>query len=234
MTALLLVLTPIALLDSVSVTPLASVPLLAMLGSRRPLSSSTSFISGIFIPYFLIGLLALVGLAGAIELLNDRLDAFLHRPDTLDITLQLAIGAAMLAFGWRLGRSRQQGGDRDAGAEIDWKGSFALGFTITLVGIPGALPYFAAIDQLLRADLPATPTLLALLYYNVICSLPLVAMVVIRSTLGTRSDAIFDWLAKVMGEASQRLIVVGLVALGGVLTADALLWLLGMPLIDYY
>jgi hypothetical protein len=37
-----------------------------------------------------------------------------------------------------------------------------------------------------------------------------------------------------MGEASQRLIVVGLVALGGVLTADALLWLLGMPLIDYY
>lgn len=233
MIALLLVLTPIALVDSLSVTPLSAVPLLAILGSRRPLLNSTSFLSGIFIPYLAIGVLALVGLSGLIDWLNEWLDAFLHRPDTLDMTLQLVIGVAMLAFGWKLTDARKDEGERGAGPEIEWKGSFTLGFTMTVVGIPGALPYFAAIDQMLRADLAMPETGLALLYYNVFCSLPLVGIVVIRSIMGERSDAIFERLAGVLGHWAQRILVIGSVALGGVLTADATLWLLGMPLIDY-
>ena len=45
--------------------------------------------------------------------------------------------------------------------------------------MPGALPYFAAIDLILKEDLPLVSAGLALLYYNLVFVLPLAALLLI-------------------------------------------------------
>ena len=62
MTTLLLVLTSIALLDSLSIIPLAVVPLAAILGGDRPVAGSVSFLCGIFAVYLAFGAVLLLGL----------------------------------------------------------------------------------------------------------------------------------------------------------------------------
>ena len=59
---------------------------------------------------------------------------------------------------------------------------------LTLAGVPGALPYFGAIDQILRADLALLPSLLALLFYNLVFLLPLATIVLVRVLLPKRSE----------------------------------------------
>jgi cytochrome c biogenesis protein CcdA len=231
MTDLIFILTPIALLDSVSITPLSSIPLLAVLGSQRPLRNALALISGVMIPYLIFGALLLYGLEGIIDLLNTRLDTWIHRPDTLDILLQIIIGMVMLLFGFKLGASREPTDERGASGDIGIAQSFSVGFVLTFVGLPGSLPYFAAIDQMLRADAGTGPTLIALLYYNFLCSAPLLAIMVTRLMLGERSDEFFRRLADFLGHWSHRLIVFSLVLLGAVLVIDGSAWMLGHPLI---
>jgi len=231
MTQLILVLTPIALLDSVSITPLGSIPLLAVLGSRRPVGNSVAFISGLIIPYLFFGLLLVFGLDGLFDALNVWLDKWIRNPNTLDILLQIILGMVMLLFGFKLGATRETQNDRGAGNDIEPSQAFSVGFVLTFVGMPGALPYFAAVDQVLRADLSVVPTLVAMVYYNIICSVPLVLIMLTRLALGERSDAFFGRLSDWLGRWSHRLIVVTMVLLGAVMVIDGSAWMLGHPLI---
>jgi cytochrome c biogenesis protein CcdA len=139
----------------------------------------------------------------------------------------------MITFGFKLGASRENEDDRGAGAEIGPGQSFSVGFALTFVGLPGALPYFAAIDQILRADLGAGATYLGLLYYNFVCSMPLIGIVVTRVILGQRSEPIFHRLAEFLSHWSHRLIVIALMLLGILLTIDGAFVASGHPLITY-
>ena len=65
--------------------------------------------------------------------------------------------------------------------------AFALGAGTILVGLPGAIPYFAAIDQILRSDLNAGSNVIALIYYNVIIVLPLLGMMLLHALMGDAS-----------------------------------------------
>ena len=55
MTDLLLVLLPIALLDSLSMVPLTVAPLALMLNGGKPITTTTAFLAGIFLAYFFGG-----------------------------------------------------------------------------------------------------------------------------------------------------------------------------------
>ena len=59
---LLLVLAPIALVDSTSLVPLCIVPMAVMLGGEKPLATSFSFIAAIVLTYLPFGVLLLFGL----------------------------------------------------------------------------------------------------------------------------------------------------------------------------
>lgn len=231
MTQLLLVLTPIGLLDAISIAPLASVPLLAILGGRARLRNSLALILGLFVPYMGLGVILLLGLSTIIGAVNARFEQWLHDPDALDMMLQLGVGLVMLSFGFKLERSRENEDDRGAGEDIGLGQAFSVGFVLTLVGLPGALPYFAAISEILRADLDVAGSLLALGWYNVVCSLPLWAIVVLRIVLGERSDAVFRALGAFLTRWSHRIIVTGLIVLGFLLVIDAMSWMKGQPLI---
>jgi cytochrome c biogenesis protein CcdA len=233
MTELLLVLVPIALVDSTSMLPVAVPVMLAMLAGPRGLAACVAFLLGIFAVYLPCGIVIALGLGAVFERFGEVLaEAWAKTPGTGDLALQIAIGLLLLAFGWKLVGARQKRGER--AAERTGLGppeALALGAGLMLVGMPGALPYFAAVDQILRADASATGAVLALLWYNALFLLPLALVPVLRLVLGARSQPFFDAVSRFSEVWGQRLIAAALLLLGALLVGDGVGWFLGRPLL---
>ena len=231
---LLGVLTPISLLDSISVIPFAVVVLAVLLGGARPYLGSTTFLLGIGLSYLAAGLLIVLGLGPILDGLSERLTHWWKHPTTLDIVLGIVIGAVMVIFGYRLATARQEKGKQKmemASEGISPWQAFGLGAGSTLAGLWGALPYFAAIDQILKANLSILEAVLALGYYNLIFILPLAALVVIRAALGARAAGLFDAVNRLFSVWGKRLLIAGLIIVGLVFVADGIGWLVGRPLL---
>jgi cytochrome c biogenesis protein CcdA len=224
-------LTPISLADSLSLVPLCIVPLAVLLAGRRPLFGSVSFLAGIVVPYYLFGVLLLLG----IDPVFDRIHAALSKdPDTLDLIVQIAIGIVLVIFGYRVATARRTRAAKKLSTdEMGPLQAFGIGFGFTLAGAWGAFPYFAAVDQILKADLTALPSLLALLWYNLVFVAPLAGLVVIGKLAGRRAEAILDAVRRFTEKLWPRVVVAVLVLLGVVLVADAIGWFFDRPLIPY-
>ena len=110
--------------------------------------------------------------------------------------------------------------------------AFALGAGLTVVGLPSALPYLGAIDQILRADLGITASGFALFFYNAVFLLPLAVLPVVLLLFPARSEDVFRCVSAVLEDWGHRLIVGVLVFIGAVLVADGIGWFLGYPLLQ--
>jgi cytochrome c biogenesis protein CcdA len=232
MTELLLVLVPIALVDSTSMLPIGIPVMLAMLAAPRGVAACAAFLLGIFTVYLPCGIVIALGLGAVFERLGAWLaEAWARTPGTTDLALQIVVGLALLAFGWKLANARQKRGQQ--AAERTGLGpvqAFTLGAGLMLVGMPGALPYFAAVDQILRADASTSGAVLALLWYNALFLLPLALVPVLRVVLGARSQPFFDAVSRFAEVWGRRLIAAVLLVLGGLLVVDGVGWFLGRPL----
>lgn len=109
--------------------------------------------------------------------------------------------------------------------------AFLAGAGMTIVGLPGAVPYLAAIDLILRSDLTPAEEAIVLLVYNVVFILPLVAIGAVSLALGDRSKRLLDGIRGFFDTWGTRIIVVLMVLLGAVLVVDGVGWFLGTPLI---
>ena len=234
MTALFAVLTPIALLNSVSILPTAISGFAVSLGAPKPFLTTSAFIAGNFVPMFTFGLLVTLGLDAAFQQLGVWARDAWQDPDALVVLLQLIIGAVTVAFGYRLSRASPHRPDRVSTARMTPIGAFSVAAGVTLIGLPGSLLYFAAIDQILRAELTVVGITKAALFYNVIVLLPLVLIVLFRGLLGRRSDPLFRAVARFFERWGKRLLSFGMLGVGVVLTADAIGWFLGFPLLPSY
>jgi cytochrome c biogenesis protein CcdA len=231
MVTLLLILTPVALLDSISMIPLCVAPLAAILGGSRPTLGAVSFSGGIFLVYLGSGFLLLLGLDTLFNALGSGVSRWLNQPNTLELLLQIAVGVVMVGFAWKLTKAREIHVDRGASGTISPSQGFVLGTVLTLVGLPGAFPYFGAIDQILRADLGYAGGGFALLFYNIVFLLPFVALLIVRFLFPTRSEEICQRVAFVVTHWGRKLIVALLVCLGIVFVADGIGWFVGQPLL---
>lgn len=231
MVTLLLVLAPIALLDSTSLLPFAAVPLATMLGGKRAIRVTLSFFSGIFLVYMCAGLLIVLGLGALFDPLNEWFQRFKSDPNTVEIIAQIVIGVVMVALGRRLAAKRSKQPERGSAPSFTAGAAFAFGAGLMLIGLPGALPYFGAIDQILRADLPLGPSWFALLFYNGMFLLPLGILLLIRVLLPGRSEAIFGRVAEFTERWGRRFAIVVLLVLGAFFAVDGVSWLFGRPLI---
>ena len=234
MATLLLVLVPIALLDATSITPLCMVPLILLMSGPRALVTSVAFLLGIFVSYVLSMVLVLLGLQSLLDVVTGFFVRMWNHPDTADIWLGIAIGLVMMLFGARLAGSREGGDDRRLGEAPTPASAFAGGVALTVIGLPGALPLFAAVDQILRADPSTAGQLLAILFYNAIFIAPLTAVLLARLVLGDRVEPLLQRISDAMTRWGHRVIVIGLVVVGGVLVADGIGWLLGHPLLPTF
>lgn len=234
MIAILAVLTPIAFINSMAILPGGIAGVVVALGDRKPVLTASAFIAGKFVPHFTFGLLLTFGLDAAFDRLGVWTRGLWQDPATPVVVLQLIIGAVMVIFGYRLSRVTQHRADGASSTPMTPVSAFSVAAGLTLVGLPGAWLYFAAIDQILRFDLTALGIVKAVLYYNVIYLLPLMLIVLSRGLLGTRVDPIFGAVARFFGRWGKQLMFVGLLGVGVVLAVDAIIWFLGFPLLPRY
>ena len=231
MIELLTILAPIALVDSLSVVPLAMVPLVLLLGGSRPVAGSLSFLAGILATYLPFGVLLLFGLDALFDRMATHFSAWWNQqPDLGDVLLEILIGLVMIVFGHRLCSRRGNPARKQEKKGMTPSQAFLLAALINLSGMWGALPYFAAITQILKVDLSPGGMLSALLFYNLVFLLPLASFLVLHLALGDRATRLFNSLNDFVTRWGSRVLVTALIGLGFVLVVDGIGWLFGAPL----
>jgi cytochrome c biogenesis protein CcdA len=181
-------------------------------GTQQPLANSSAILLGHTLAYFSAGLVLLY----AAEAITERL----ANPQTIDIVIELPIGIALL---WVALRSRSDTGKRpeDPGPALTPVKSFALGAIVNFIGIPFALPYFAAIAQITRSEPPLTEALVPLAAYNLAYALPFITVPMLRAVMGGGSQALLERINAVIDRAASFMMPLMLFAVGAALVTDA-------------
>jgi cytochrome c biogenesis protein CcdA len=231
MSTLLPVLATISLLDSTSMIPIAVLPLAVILGGHRPVFGASCFMAGIFTVYLACGLVLLVGLDALLDAWGANVERWYNQPNTPELAIQIVVGAVMFCFGWRLAAPRKVERRPEVPASISPGSAFVLGATLMLIGMPGAFPYFGAVDQILRAGLGTVGSGVALVFYNAVFLVPLLSLLAVRLILPGRSDEIFRRVASFAERWGGHAIVAILMLLGAALVVDGIGWFFGHPII---
>ncbi len=230
MLELLAYLVPIVIVDTVN--PVLAAAVIFALGTRRPYRAASWVLFGWFAVYFLAG----IGLAVGLE----RITRALANPRQIDFAIQTPIALAMIWFAYTSARDSEQPKANKhvprAGGSNHTLGAFSgilLGATINLVGLPFALPYFAAIDQVLKTDLSASEAAWVLALYNLVYILPFAALMLLRFIYRDQADALFERINVWMEKSGAVIMPAVLFLIGAVLLVDAVLYFTtGNPLIN--
>lgn len=232
--SLFLILASIAILDSISILPLTVVPLATLLAGKRPIAGAGSFITGIFITYLLCGFLVLLGFGSLADNLSTWFNNILKSPSDVDLIIQIVLGLVMVLFGWKLCYARARSNKLSNPVTASPIKAFVIGVGITIVGIPAAVPYFGAVSQILRADLPNTASgYLLLAFYCFAFVLPLMVLVSIRIIIPDKSEAIFKSVSSFTTLWGKRIIIAVLALVGSIFIIDGIGWFLGLPFFKF-
>lgn len=141
------------------------------------------FTVGVFAVYFLGG--AAIAL-GPGQLLLSLVP---HPSHTTKYLIEVVVGAAMLGAALTLWIHRERLGQREP-PKLDPRGkaSWVLGASITVVELPTAFPYFAAIAAIVGSGAGPVRQLLLLVLFNVCFVLPLLGIVAVLAFGGSNTD----------------------------------------------
>ena len=231
MVDLALILLAIALVDSTTMIPIGIFPLAAILGGRRPVIGALSFVSGIFLVYSLSGVLLLLGFDLIFEMIGPSIARWWNQPNSAELGLQIIVGILLLVYAWRQYRLPKISAPSGSAEPVSLAGAFTLGSSLTVIGIPGAVPYFGAIEQILRADLSSMASMGALIFYNIVFVLPFFVLVLIRILVPNQSESIFGSISLLVKRWGKPAIISLFIILGLLLIADSIGWFLGYPLL---
>ena len=98
---------------------------------------------------------------------------------------------------------------------------FGFGAILNFIGIPFALPYFAAVDQILKAELSLGESLFMLGAYNVAYALPFLVVPAATAIAGESAKATLEKINQFLVRASDILMPWMFLLLGLALLADA-------------
>ena len=144
-------------------------------------------------------------------------------PQFIDYLLSLTIGVLLLWVAYMSDKQEKKQTNEDD-KELSPIMAFGFGAIINFIGIPFALPYFAAIDQILKADLSLTNSLAMLLAYNSLYALPFIIVPILVAIMGKRSHTVLQRVNDTLDRISNYLIPVLLLLVGLALVADALFY----------
>lgn len=150
----------------------------------------------------------------------DSIVQRLMNPRHMDFFIGFVIGALLL---WVAVRSRSQSGVKEPeyGGELTPASAFGTGAVVNFIGIPFALPYFAALDQILKSDLSVTQALGMLAAYNLLYALPFAIVPVLSAVYGEQSRHLLQRINASLGRVSAYLMPFLLAVVGAALIADA-------------
>ena len=210
MLSLLPALLPILLIDVAN--PVLFAMLVFAAGSKRPIANSLSILLGHTLAYFAAG----IGVALALDRITERL----QNPQTIDFVLSGILGLALL---WMVLKTRREGppsADEPEG-EMTPASCLTLGAVVNFVGIPFALPYFAAIDQLLKADLGTVESVTVLVAYNLAYAAPFLVVPIAVAVAGDSAKPLLQRINDIITRFSDFLMPWMLGLLGAALVADS-------------
>lgn len=181
-------------------------------GSKRPVATSSAMLIGHTAAYMTCGVI----LALTIEKLSVRL----ANPQTIDFVIEFVIACALL---WLVLRTRNDKGKRpdEQTPEFTITKAFAFGAVVNLIGIPFAVPYFAAIDQLLKSGLDTGGMVTGLVIYNIAYAIPFALIPVLTAIMGDRSKPILSRVNGFMEKAGDIIMPLLLLAIGLALLVDS-------------
>lgn len=184
-------------------------------GTRRPVVTSSAMLLGHTAAYFGAGIAIALGL--------EKINHYLANPGSIDYLVALSVGLLLLWVAFPKAKKPRAKRPEDSGSMTPLS-AFGLGAVINFIGIPFALPYFAAIDQILKANFAADDTLVLLVAYNLVYALPFLVVPILVATLGERSRHVLQRINGTLDRASAFLMPVLLGLAGLALIADAVLY----------
>ncbi len=204
------VLFPILLVDVLN--PVLFAMLVFAAGSNRPVSNSAAMLAGHTLAYFAAGIVIALGM----EQLSHRL----ANPQRIDFIISGLVGIGLLLM---VLPTKKQGAPEAAEPEWDLTPlkCFAFGAVVNFIGIPFALPYFAVVDQVLKADLSVTGSVTVLTIYNFCYAAPFMIVPALVAISGERAKPFLEKINGFIGKASDMLMPWLFAALGAALIADA-------------
>jgi cytochrome c biogenesis protein CcdA len=210
MIELLAVLLPILLVDVLN--PVLFAMLVFAAGSKQPIFNGAAILAGHTLAYFIAG----VAIAHGMEQISDRL----ANPQRIDFIISGLVGMGLLLM---VLPTKKQGAPE--AAEPDWELTplkcFGLGAFVNFIGIPFALPYFAVVDQVLKADLSVTDSVTVLAIYNLCYAAPFLIVPALVAVSGESAKPLLEKANGFIGKASDLLMPWLFAALGLALIADA-------------
>jgi len=215
MIELLLNLIPLLVIDVLN--PVLFALMLVAIGTSKPFANSIAFLAGHTASYFVSGIIIALGL----ERILDRLD----NPLPVDFVLELLVGLACLwaALAARDGKASKQ---KEPERELTPVYCFGYGAVINFIGVPFALPYFAVVNQLMKANLSVESSLLVLALYNAAYALPFLLVPVAVALIGDHSKPMLEKINDVLIKLVDMFMPILLLIVGAALTADALSFLI--------
>lgn len=215
MTALFAVLLPILVVDAIN--PMLLGLLVMAAGTSRPIANSSAFLTGHTLAYFAAGVAAAFGL----EQVTERLT----HPQTVDFVIELIVGSLLLWAVIPAKKSPAPGKAAPVGALTPIR-CLGLGALTNFVGVPFALPYFAAINQILKAELSLESSLFVLAIYNLAYALPFVAVPVLIAVTGDRCKPMLQRVNTFIMNLADRVMPWLLFLIGLALVGDGLFYFL--------
>jgi cytochrome c biogenesis protein CcdA len=209
----------IAAVDSLN--PTATALQVYLLTTPRPIGRSISFITGIFVAYWAVGLLATLGLARFIQWVFEIQSEWMS-------LIQCILGIALLYIGVTLNSvSNAHQPLKNKPNSLEPIHTFFLGMSITLLEAPTAFPYLAAIERIAQAKL-SLPDLAGLLsIYNLVFVMPLIGLLGIYITFQSKSTELLKRINQAITTWSPKILRVLLLITGTFLLAEGITWILG-------
>lgn len=219
MFALLITLIPLLLADVIN--PVLFIAIMYTLGSNRPVRYCITLLLSFGLSYFVAGLLLAYGL--------DAIGEWLHAARQFDYAIEFLLALLLLYFGWSQYQSKDVHPEESLKEprNIHSRRALWLGLQVNLVGLPLALPYLAAIDQILKAELSDLNMMFLLLAYNVVYLLPFVSMLLIQQFFQEASQPFFKEVYRWVDRISNRWLPWIFIALGILLLEDCISYFLG-------
>lgn len=186
-------------------------------GSERPVLNSSIMLAGHTTAYLAVG----IALGFGMESIAERLS----NPKQIDFVIELVVGIVLLWVAWK-SRGAESREPEQSAPTMTAAAAFGLGVTINFIGIPFAVPYFAALSQILKQDPSFTEALTVLAAYNILYALPFMIVPVLIAVMGDRGKPILQRINSVLDSVSGFLmpIILALVALA--LIADSVAYFL--------
>ena len=203
-----------------SLNPATIAAAIVVAANKGPVARVLAFAAGTGLTYFAGGVVLVLAPAAL-------LNALMHpAPSTRTYIAEIVVGILALAFAAWMARQPAEKVTKHLPTNVGVLGAFSLGAAITLVDLPTALMYFAAIALTVGAGLGKPERIGLLVVFNVAYIAPLLLIAALVALLGKRATPILTRMNELVARWGPRVLMTITAASGCYLVAIGAIGLL--------